>query len=1421
MANTTSYYYDFHYPLQFVNLMLELLGRQQDSTTAQPVDSGDREWFSQPRVSKDSTTEVITTTFRLPLSVSEISLEILRMPCKAEVWYQDRSNNWRPVLDSQRNPLSVMVSRSDTKSWYKFSARCYPIVAKQVQIRVTRSPDPVLASTPYPVGIRNTLLRRNVYERSAAGPSFEDEVDILGNVVSKTVRDWNAAAAIDNDYTTYWRSAPQPDPSAVVSLYLDVRTDTGAPQVIDRLYLDPVYTGQDLNIYYSSDMTVGTRKLSPATLLPSTDEGTEWHPQVGRRDTAVGNGMSSYRWPLRIGPQSSQDAWVGVEWTPDFASATANLAHNPVLFEMADPVTDGFKPTLYYDPGSRRFGLEFDSSYNTLLYTTPPLSQDWSAGETVRVRAGWRYTPDRTVVITVVNQRGQTLTELVATPGDLPASIVLTGDAGFSNVRGTIRNLVVNLESYEASSSDFLANPTIYCDPDPTIPDENGQRPSTSLDNAVYAATFVSREHGCGGPDDSHYDDKEWTPIWRNYAATKGMLYFPQPVGMKFLKLEFTNLTEEPYPIYEAGIDVLYKVFPVSVIQQSTVGTRTYTGSGGFLGLGTFISTNGVRSVNWLNASSVAAAVGSIFGAKVPPVVISTGTPYVSQVIPNSSPALVQDSQRLEVASSFVYAREAIQPYVLAADKYNTTIKAEGLQAIQDYVTVPWQEIEAANPGVITKVKSTGTVPMRGTDWWIYPGQQLRIPAAVMTKLTDTSTVTERKFTTERRVRFVTTSVHRYETRVLRRDAAIAYFAGVREVQPYTASYIPGEDQPVFDFPIYDPVQWTYTNVVQAVDDLGNPFGPIGVDVPGAVALASKSLQTQSDFVKVDVDYRDSGLLKSDPIWAIPDDGGAVVGDEKLSPYFGVLPGYLDGGTATGGTTTTLVDSSKSWRTNVFAGKMLAVTNGTNTDTFWTVLSNTATTITITGTAPVAFNSTSVYEVRGVLLGNWSDTISAWNDPATMWGSAHGVVSLAVSNDRRYQGNRVVTFTRAADVASSLSGGGEAGIVVRQRTNFVPGALARVGATFYRPTNTEQILLTGTATGGTTTTLVDSGQSWTANQYRGKRLVITGGGGAGQIATITGNTSTALTVGAMAVAPNSSSTYRIIDGNVYRLRLTRASDNVEIYSEDFAPDAGRWVDRITNFFEIPPTLVNGGFNTDLATWTGGGTATWTRDASVGRTGTGSAKVTTNGTVSTFTTEKMLVFLDETVHCSAWVRWEGLASTSPGQPVLSVKAVYYSDNTVIATHRLEGGVVTDPVTNQSEWVPLGGSLFVPSGLGVTHVAFQVAVENAASGGKIWVDDVTADVPGASRQTYDASLTLVGTKEETVHVSDLYTQIAPIRYFVRLGGLGSYRHEVTDLRHVKSTTTVTSSTPVNDIALTTVVLSSKAFAFGCTAVPHYLR
>lgn len=1262
MANT-NYYYDFHYSLPLVQMLLKLLGKSSDPGQESSAADIGREWFSQPRPGTSPDTECITVAFRLPLSVSEISVDILRMPCLVEIWYQDRSNNWRPVLDGQRAPLKVRIDRSDTKSWFKWVMRCYPIVAKRVQFRLTRYNDGTLSDIPYPVGMRNALLRRNVYDRSQGG-SFEDELDSLGNTVSRYVKDWDASAAADDNYTTFWRSAPQPDPAAVVSLYLDVRSPTGAPQVIDRVYLDPVYYAH-LNLYYSNDDTVATRRLSQITLPATEAVNTNWRYDRGLIDTGSGTDESYYRWPLSLGPLTGQDCWIGVDWRPGFASASdPELAHNPILFAAGDPDGPAAKPVLHYDPENRVFVLQFFSLVGTArtaasgAYSSTAISEEWSAGDSIKIVAGWRYGPDEDRVwIAVVDARGRTIASLDESVDDLPDLIGLNGTASVSNFRGALANLVVKLES-PTLSEPFLASPTYYCDPDPVIPDSAGRTPSTSLDNALYAAPFLSREHGSGGSDQSHFADKTWVPIWRDYTATKGMLHLPQPIAMQYLKLEFTNLSEQPYPIYESGIDVTYKVFPVSVTQSSSLGPRLYTGQGGFLGLGTFISANGVRSVNWLDPNSVMQAIGSVITPQTPPVIINTGSPYLASTLPNQGATRVEESRQVEAASSYVYSRDSLQPYILAQDQYTTLIGAEGLASIQPYVDVPWAEIEAANPGAVTKVKSTGTVPIRGSDWWIYPGQQLKIPASVMTKLTETQTVTERKLTLETRTRFTTTSVHRYEERTIRRDAAIAYFAGVREVQPYTSTYIVGEDTAVYRFPAYTPDHWVFDNIRQTVD------GPVTADQDAIYGiLTSQELTSKSDFVKVKLDFQDSGATRSNPMWVDITASTDSINDTRLSPYFGIIPTTIP-------------------------------------------------------------------------RGSWSDPLASWSDSDTVWGSSYGLVTVNVDPDRRYQGRRVVHFTRAGEMQ------GRAGISLAQWTNFVPGAQFRVGAIFYRPKVTTNTLI---------------------------------------------------------------------------LRLTR-SDGTLILEEPLgvAP-GGRWFEATTAFTEIPETLSNASFDNNLIGWIPAGGA-WTAAANKGRTGTKSARLATNGTRSTLTSERMECMLDSTVSASGWVTWTGI---TPGSPI-RIKALFYNSANTLVTSVALDNPVTPSSASTSDWHPVSGATTVPTEQGITQVAFQVEIPAAAgSGGSVWVDDFSTDVPGAPRQQFTAELTVEGDEEEELYVSDLYTETTPIRYFVRLGPPGTEPIEVTDLRYTKSEAIVTATTPVNQMQVQAVITTPRAYAFGCTITPMYLR
>jgi hypothetical protein len=95
---------------------------------------------------------------------------------------------------------------------------------------------------------------------------------------------------------------------------------------------------------------------------------------------------------------------------------------------------------------------------------------------------------------------------------------------------------------------------------------------------------------------------------------------------------------------------------------------------------------------------------------------------------------------------------------------------------------------------------------------------------------------------------------------------------------------------------------------------------------------------------------------------------------------------------------------------------------------------------------------------------------------------------------------------------------------------------------------------TGTATSGTSTTIVQTGKTWAASQWINSQVRITAGTGAGQIRTITANTADTLTVATWTTTPDATSQYAI-EGNDNFLYLL-GNNAVTMYRYDIG--ANTW-----------------------------------------------------------------------------------------------------------------------------------------------------------------------------------------------------------------------------------------------------------------------
>ena len=856
-------YIDFNIPLEVRKLVEKMVNQRRDKSTPNQnliLDELKRRWVSQPRSVQDKHKEVIRIKFKLPLSVSTISAEVLRRPCRVEIFYIDRSNNRRPVLNQNRTPLSVIVDGGiEANSWYKWFSRCYPIVAKEIQFvvsRVYQGQD----DTKYSVGLKNILIKRNVFNRNDALRPLEDESDVYGNVITKYVKDWDSSKAIDDNAMTFWKSSPQPSPDAVVNFYLDLRDENGNAQTIDKVYLDPVYKGNLLNLYHSSDETTVLTKISQSTIAPSAEENFYWDTSKALNATL---GESKYVLPVSWGNFTSEPMWFGFQWTPLFSSKNPP-SRDISLIETNSNDKDAVNFSIKYLIATKEFEVKWQGF--AISYTKKYLiEEDFDKNSPLNIVFGVNYTKNGGADLTfkAISYDSRSPKRIVSfTERGLKGvaeKFNFTNEIIIKNLSGSLSAMVIKKEVFGQQTSDlFMKNPTFYVSPDPVLPEDNGAVEHTSLDNALFAANWSEQSYAIGGRSSSEYEAKKWVPIWKDYFAEKGFIYLPEPITIKYMKFELTGLTPEPYPVYEPGIEVKYQVFPVSVEQESLQGFRLNIGKG-VGGLLNFVNINGINHFNIFSRKSWSDAAQKLFGKTYSPVKLDVQKDNTVGTYPASQQDPISNSTRLELASNILNRREELAPYVLARNESYVTIKSDGLLKIEPYTKIPWQEIADANPGALDFNQKPGMLPVRGADYWVFPGQILKVPAHVMRGITNSSTVTELRAASTNRVRFQSNSVHKYETRTVKRDAAIAYFAGFREVTPYMSSYTANEDRDVIDFPVYNSPPWVLTNM----ETLGN--GVTRATQPGGMAVFK--MKTNSTFRRVKFDIRDSGYQRSDSMW--------------------------------------------------------------------------------------------------------------------------------------------------------------------------------------------------------------------------------------------------------------------------------------------------------------------------------------------------------------------------------------------------------------------------------------------------------------------------------------------------------------------------------------------------------------------------
>ena len=231
-----------------------------------------------------------------------------------------------------------------------------------------------------------------------------------------------------------------------------------------------------------------------------------------------------------------------------------------------------------------------------------------------------------------------------------------------------------------------------------------------------------------------------------------------------------------------------------------------------------------------------------------------------------------------------------------------------------------------------------------------------------------------------------------------------------------------------------------------------------------------------------------------------------------------------------------ITDSTKTWAVNQWAGYTLRTTGNTGVSQVRRILSNSATVIVLGDTLQMnkpfnnpaifapAINATAGSQANYAIESQVITVDSNWTivpDSTSVYRIQSGLIYVVSNNPSVTPFFTLQAYDVLTDTWYVLP--------CNQQVFSASGT----DISIERTSESASIWFRGKATGGSSTTLIDSGlgidrAAWTTNQWVNYWVYIFSGTGVGQIRQITGNTTTTLTWASSGTAPDSTSRYLIL-----------------------------------------------------------------------------------------------------------------------------------------------------------------------------------------------------------------------------------------------------------------------------------------------------
>jgi hypothetical protein len=606
--NTSSTLSDITFDGVNMDTLLATLSQQNAASNNLAMSSDSLSfWCSDNRAQADPSREVLELRFGTAHNVNAVSMDVAHFPQHISVEYYDQpSGNWYSMLqhDIVDSVPSVLVNNDDylftkvhpqhygEEHWYPLSTKILPTSTQRIRVvltrrtgrgpgfsRITTQPAPgggfatLLTPAPYSLAVRRLKVGFSVESPGDLpvpglpdGGVIDSSTDIMGSPVQYSLYLEGASGPIGKQ-PVQWRCSPQPLANAVVSYYMDVRTPTGAAQVVDRFLIDPTHLGVHATLYWSNSTPSASNKHeaqdTPLIYPASTINGNVAAAPTGLQfPGAVGTTGNIDVANAGVQFDPSQDWWVGLSFVATLAPTTGavplidlrgiKIGYVNGAF-VVTPVTGGTSvaTTVPLPPGGLVY-LIVGRSHATNTWT---IAYQLGTAPSVTVTATQAPGPWDAAAYPNIRIGGYNDNSVVSTSGMLLQDLVVKGE---TLTIATITNFMLNPLPYSVKGS------------------FNSQDQGYTVNAYVrFDDSFISSDNPSGmvGGPPTFYPDLFWTPIAGDYLLTTGYLSLP-PTLAKFWKIEMTNLAAEPYEGF-LPVQTTVQTFPATIVADSIPATST------------------------------------------------------------------------------------------------------------------------------------------------------------------------------------------------------------------------------------------------------------------------------------------------------------------------------------------------------------------------------------------------------------------------------------------------------------------------------------------------------------------------------------------------------------------------------------------------------------------------------------------------------------------------------------------------------------------------------------------------------------------------------------------------------------------------------------------------------------------------------